>query len=145
MKIYKFFYSNKDENEYENECSSEYSSEYELEDEEENENEEDFEKSMENFVKKSKYKFKIIYKNKIYPLKNIFKIIRNRLENLKIKLISYNYILNINEKVDFPLCKYFGFERLKYKKNMNMYKFMDYVLYSSHEIQKLIYKINNKN
>ena len=62
---------------------------------------------MENFVESNKYKYKILYENKKYPLQFIFKVIENKIEKLKIKLICYNHILAINSKPDFPLHKYF--------------------------------------
>ena len=144
MKIYNLFYLNENKKEEEGE---EFINELVClnEDKEEEEEEEDFEKSKENFIKKNKYKYKIIFKNKIYPLQFIIKIMENNIEQLTFKLICYKNILD-NDKIhdDFSLHKYFKFKRLKNKKNMNMYKSKDYLLYSSYEIQKLIYKINNK-
>ena len=69
----------------------------------EDEEEEDFEENIFKisdpyFVEKNKYVYKIIYKNKIYPLQSIFKIIDNKFEKLKIKLICYNYISDINKR-----------------------------------------------
>ena len=93
-------------------------------------------------VEKNKYKYKIIYKNKLYPLKGIFNyIIDNKIEKLKIKLIYYNNISD-KHKISYSLQNY-GNER--YIKNINMYKSIDYLLCSSHEIQKLKYKIHNEN
>ena len=122
MKIYKFIGEDKDKN--------------------------DFKKNfMKEFVAKNKCK--IIYKNKIIPLQSLLKIPENIIDISKIKLILYNYIYNINEiflettiaQIDQ---KNYKIERIKNKKNMNMYRFIKYHLCSSHEIFKLIYKINNE-
>ena len=122
MKIYKFIGEDKDKN--------------------------DFKNFMKEFVAKNKCK--IIYKNKIIPLQSLLKIPENIIDISKIKLILYNYIYNINEifletisigQIDQ---KNYKFERIKNKKNMNMYRFIKYHLCSSHEIFKLIYKINNE-
>ena len=105
----------------------------------------EYKKVLKNFVEKNKYKYKIIYKNKIYPLYNFYQFIENKNNKLVVKLICYNHILDIYKKInDFPLHDYFYFERLKNKRNINMYKYIDYLFYSSHEIKKLIYKINNE-
>ena len=107
-----------------------------------NENKDRFRIFDPNFVEKNKYKYKIIFKNKLYPLKGLFNyIIGNKIEKLKIKLICYNHISDIH-KIFHSLQIY---EIEKFKKNKNMYKFIDHPLFSTHEIQKLIYKIDNKN
>ena len=134
MKIYKLFLFNEDKYKFENECKDKYEDLYEYE---------DFEKNFENFVENNKYKYKIIYKNQIYPLQMIFQIKGNKIENLKIKLICYNHIKTIPEILN-DLLDIDDYKIEKFKKNMNMYKYIDYFLYSSHEIQKLIYNIDNE-
>ena len=68
----------------------------------------------------------------------------------KIKLIFYNHISNINVisdiflRISFKEPDYSKFERIKIKKDLNMYRFIKYHFYSSHEIFKLIYKIDNE-
>ena len=125
MKIYKLFFVN----------------EYKIEDY--RDEKEHFEKSLKIFVEKNKYKYKIIYKNKIYPSQNSPKIEENKIGKLKIKLICYNRIKNILD-IFFDLSMFNRFQIIKFKKNMNIYKYIDYLLYSSHTIRKLKYKINNK-
>ena len=113
---------------------------------------EDFEyikKPLNKFIKKSKYKYKIIYKNKIYSLKGLIKImkiiLKGKIKKLTIKLICYKHILDTEKNLDdFSLLDYFKHERLANKKNMNMHKYIDYQFNSSHEIYKMIYHINNK-
>ena len=192
MKIYKFFYLNKDKEEnnykllypkenkdvdkekidefaYSNEnneeeaekidglVSSNESKEEEYEEEEDIYFENYIEKNkyeeegicFEDFVEKNKYKYKIVYKNKIYPLQSIFNIIGIQIETEKFKLLCYNHTLDNNEiPEEFPFYDYLKFNSLKtIKKNMNMniYKYIDYLFYSSHEILKLIYKIDSPN
>ena len=129
MKIYKLYLLNKDKkDEYENEV-------------------EDFEKYLENFVKESKYiykyKYKIIFKNKIYSLKSLFQIKGNNIGKFEIKLICYNHIKNISEIFsNLPIFNSYKIE--KFKKNMIMNKKINYLFYSSHEILKLIYNIDNE-
>ena len=65
------------------------------------------------------------------------------MEKIKIKLMCYNHIKNIPEII-YHSTAYYDSKIEKLKKNMNMYKYLDYLLYSSHEIQKLTYKINKK-
>ena len=105
--------------------------------------EKDRNKSFKKFVEINKYKYKIIYKNKIYPLQSIFQVKGNKIGYLKIKLISYNHIKNI-PLIVYDLSKHNNYKIEKFKKNMNMYKYIDYLLYSSHEVQKLIYKFDNE-
>ena len=94
-----------------------------------------------NFVEKNKQKYKIIYKNKIYNLQNISKIIGDKNEKLKIKLICYNHIPGYNNIFRYlPVNEYNDIK--KFKKNMNMHRFIDYFI-PSYEIQKLVYKIDN--
>ena len=104
---------------------------------------------LEDFVEKNKYKYKIIYKNKIYSFQSIFDIIGIQVETAKFKLICYNHTLDNNEiPEEFPFYQNLKFDALKlHKKNMNMNidKYIDYHLYSSNEILKLIYKINSSN
>ena len=176
MKIYKLFYLNKDKED-NNYYKLLYPKEYKDEDKEKidelaypNENneeeeekigslvssneskEEEYEEediSFEDFVEKNKYKYKIVYKNKIYPLQSIFNIIGTQIETEKFKLLCYNHTLDNNEiPEEFPFYDYLKFNSLKtIKKNMNMniYKYIDYLFYSSHEILKLIYKIDSSN
>ena len=124
MKIYKLFYLNKDEEE-NNYYKLLYPKEYKDEDKEKidalaypNENNEEKEKidslvssneskeeeyeeeegiCFEDFVEKNKYKYKIIYKNKIYSLQSIFNIIGIQVETAKFKLLCYNHTLDNNE------------------------------------------------
>jgi len=71
-----------------------------------------------NFVEKSKYKYKIIYKNKIIPLKGILKIVENNIETSKFKLISYEHSSDIYKILDsfyilsFDFPEYFEFEKI---------------------------------
>ena len=106
-----------------------------------NERYQEFELFEHNFAEKNKCKYKIICKNKMYPLQSILKFIENSNEELKIKIISYNHILGINKIFDY-LPASDNYEIEKYKKNMNMYKFIEYLDYLSHKIQKIIYKID---
>ena len=54
--------------------------------------EKDRNKSFKKFVEINKYKYKIIYRNVMYPLHSIFRFRRYKYENLKIKLVCYNHI-----------------------------------------------------
>ena len=108
MKIYKLFYSDEINDEEEMIDDLIYSDE---------DNKEEYEKALKNFAEKNKYKYKILYKNKIYPLQNLFQFKGDKINKLSIKLICYNRILDFNKKFDeFPLHGYFDFERLKNKK-----------------------------
>ena len=99
--------------------------------------------SGQNFVEKNKYKYKIIYKNKIYPLQGIFKIIENKIEKFKIKLICYNHHPDI-DKISYFLTKYKYYEIEKLKRNIYMFRFIDYLFHSSYEIIRLIYNIGKE-
>ena len=94
-----------------------------------------------NFVEKNKHKYKIIYNNKIYNLQNISKIIGDKNEKLKIKLICYAHIPGYNNIFHY-LPNYEYNDIKKFKKNMNMHRFINYFI-PSYEIQKLVYKIEN--
>ena len=74
-----------------------------------------FKKSNEHFVKKNNYKYKIIYKNKIYPLQNISEIVYKKSEIIKIKLICYIHISDIL-KISGDLKSFNYYEIEKFKK-----------------------------
>ena len=92
------------------------------------------------FVKENKYKWKIIHKNKMFPLQSIFRIIENKNEKFKFKLIYYNHIQNINKK------SYYVNEEKETENSKNIIncEYIDSLLDSSHEIKKFIYKIDNE-
>ena len=90
MKIYKFIYSNI--------------------------NKTRFKITKQNFLKKNKYKYKIIYKNKIYSLQGKFEIIKNDDEKIKFKLICYNKIPEINNIIKYDHELEYSYEVEKYKK-----------------------------
>ena len=92
-------------------------------------------------LKKNKYKYKIIYKNKIYAIQSIFKILDINNNILKIKLICYNNISDIL-KLSKDLKSYIYYEIKKFKKYIYMYPIINYLFYFSHEILKLVYKID---
>jgi hypothetical protein len=146
MKIYKLFYLNKDKEE-NNYYKLLYPKEYKDEDKEKideiaypNENNEEEEKKIdglvssneskeeeyeeedicfEDFVEKNKYKYKIIYKNKIYPLQSIFNIIGIQVETAKFKLLCYNHTLDNNEiPEEFSFYQYLKLEALKTNKKI---------------------------
>lgn len=145
MKIYKLFYLNKDKEE-NNYYKLLYPKEYKDEDKEKidelaypNENNEEEEKidglvssneskeeeyeeediCFEDFVEKNKYKYKIIYKNKIYPLQSIFNIIGIQVETAKFKLLCYNHTLDNNEiPEEFPFYQYLKLDALKTNKKI---------------------------
>jgi hypothetical protein len=140
MKIYKLFYLNKDKEE-NNYYKLLYLKEYKDEDKEKideiaypNENNEEEEKidglvssneskeediCLEDFDEKNKYKYKIIYKNKIYPLQSIFNIIGIQAETSKFKLLCYNHTLDNNEiPEEFPFYQYLKLEALKTNKKI---------------------------
>ena len=140
MKIYKLFYLNKDKEE-NNYYKLLYPKENKDEDKEKidalaypNENNEEEEKidglvssneskeediCFEDFVEKNKYKYKIIYKNKIYLLQSIFNIIGIQVETAKFKLLSYNHTLDNNEiPEEFPFYQYLKLEALKTNKKI---------------------------
>ena len=93
-------------------------------------------------VEGNKYKYKIIYKNKIYPIQDVFKIKENTGKKLKIKLICYKLIPDIDRI--FSISSLLSCDVEKIKKNMNMYKHIDYLKSSSREKFRLIYEIDNK-
>ena len=147
MKIYKLFYLNKDKEE-NNYYKLLYPKEYKDEDKEKidelaypNENNEEEEEKIdglvssneskeeeyeeeediyfEDFVEKNKYKYKIIYKNKIYLLQSIFNIIGIQVETAKFKLLCYNHTLDNNEiPEEFPFYQYLKLEALKTNKKI---------------------------
>ena len=51
------------------------------------------------FVKKFKYRSKILFENKLYPLKSEFIIPNKITEKIKIKLLFYNNFMNINDLI----------------------------------------------
>ena len=139
-------YIEEDENKDEYKDEDENKDEDEFKDEDENEDEyedENFEKYWGTFVERDKCKYKIIYQNKIYPLQSIFQIKRNKFENLKIKLISYRDD-NKFPRIFHDLLRLYISKIEKIKKNMNMYGCVDYLFYKSHEVQKLIYNIDDE-
>ena len=140
MKIYKLIYSNKKEEKFFKDLPQNIYEKFFKEEEE------GFKKSVKLFVEKSKNRYKIIYKHKIYPLQSVFKFIKNKNENIMIKLICYNHNSDINKiKKDFQTNIDVEIEEIeKIKKNMNMYNIIDYLFYTSNEIQKLIYKIGDE-
>ena len=73
------------------------------------------------FVEKNKHFYRILYKNKLYPLQELFEITDNKSKELKIKLISYNNFLNINKII----------------KEFDTYK------NKFHEMSKMVYKIDD--
>ena len=61
-----------------------------------------------SFIENNKNKqiYRIIYKNKLYPLQKLFEITANKSKEQKIKLISYNGFLNINKIIkEFDMYK----------------------------------------
>ena len=110
MKIFKLFNWNEEDDEYE--IKDEYENKDEYEDK-------FIEKLLEIFVEKNKYKYKIIYKNKIYPLQSIFNIIGIQVETAKFKLLCYNHTLDNNEiPEEFPFYQYLKLEALKTNKKI---------------------------
>ncbi len=93
-----------------------------------------------DFFNKIKYKYKIIYKNKIYPIQNEFKIPTNKDNKLKIKLICFNNIIDITDiGIEYDSLSKFN-EIQNYKKNV--YKYCEYLNCSYSKMSKLIYKMN---
>ena len=68
-----------------------------------------------DFVNINKHRYKIIYENKIYPLQDALKIEEKQKNELKIKLICYNNIFDI-QKVKKEYDSYRFYENSKYKK-----------------------------
>ena len=91
------------------------------------------------FVKYYKNHFKIIYENKIYPIKSDFIIHDNNINKLNIKLISFG---NIPDNA-FEGCKSL---LLFYKINMNRPNSTGYkdIIKTGFQISKMIYKIDPK-
>ena len=87
-----------------------------------NKEKEDYIKFLVNFVKKNKYKYKIIYNNKIIPLKGMLNIIENNIDPSKFKLISYDHSSDINKILDdfhilmFEFPDYIQFDEIKKNK-----------------------------
>ena len=97
-----------------------------------------------NFVNTFKNSCKIIYKNKILPLKNEFELIDNKKSKiLKIKLLSSFEILNYDYIIKG--CESFNVF-FEIKKNKTFFKNYESNLlkYSYHEMSKLVYYIKEK-
>ena len=95
-----------------------------------------------DIIKKFKNIFKIIYKNKIYPLESKFKIKDMKNKEIKIKLISF---INTTISIIGDITK--GCQLLNdYYENINNKKYFEFLKLSLNEISKSVYKIkNNKN
>ena len=94
----------------------------------------------EYFIMKNKNKFKIIYKNKIYPLMREFPVINKTIDKLKIKLISFENNININNIYRENIFIDIIYE--KDKKIKNAHKYDIYFKHSMRDIFKMSYKIN---
>ena len=97
-----------------------------------------------DFVDKNKSKFRIVLKNKIYPLQSELIIKDINIKQIKIKIISLYDTLGIEDRSPNYLIMDKFCESKKYKKNNNKYNI--YLKCSLHEMSKITYKINrNKN
>ena len=95
-----------------------------------------------NFIKNNKYKFKIVYNNKIYPFQNEFSINGNILGNSKIKLISFIFNSEIKNISKYLALSNLIHENKKYKNNIN--KYSQYLKCSFYELSKIIYKVDRR-
>ena len=69
------------------------------------------------FIENKKYEYKIIYKDKIYPMNIIHEILEKKIKTSKFKLTFHNQIPIINDFfVKFPISAIPKFERIKIKK-----------------------------
>ena len=91
-----------------------------------------------NFTLKIRNKCKVIYKNKIYPFNNEFEIEDETNKVLKIKLICYFNIYDINNiknECESPI----QFKEINNKKRNNI--FTEFSKLSVHDMSTIIYKI----
>jgi len=85
----------------------------------------------------NRYKYKIVYQNKIYPLQSEIKITDEKIKKLELKIICYNNITkikDISEKYKSILDFY---EIKKYNKKKNCDDFFN-------ELSKMVYSIKQK-
>ena len=93
------------------------------------------------FVKDNKYKYKILYKNKIYPLKSEFLSTDNKIKQFKIKLVYFTASVNIINFLKRCKSYYSIYTNKKYKKNYN--KFMEFLKFPCN--YKITQKIKSRN
>ena len=96
-----------------------------------------------DFVEKNKYKYRIIYKNKIYPLNSELEFKKDEIEDLKIKikLICYNNLSYIHDKTKNEKSLYKFKKTNKFKKYINRYIYSQHLKISANEISEMVYKI----
>ena len=94
-----------------------------------------------NFVSKNMHKYKINYRNKIYPLTSEFKITNESKRSFDIKFINYTKNQIINEKIKEykPIYRYNESEL--FNKNNKRYKLLEKLATSINEKLKMVYKI----
>ena len=92
------------------------------------------------FVKQNKMKYKIIYKNKIYPLQSQFEFMETKNERAKIKIMCYNDLPNLFYVIKGCESFYEIYVSKKYIKIYDEYKHYIKLLDKSHMIYKLIQK-----
>ena len=87
------------------------------------------------------HKYKINYRNKIYPLTSEFKITNESKRSFDIKFINYTKNQIINEKIKEykPIYRYNESEL--FNKNNKRYKFIEKLATSINEKLKMVYKI----
>ena len=93
-----------------------------------------------SFVKKLKYRCKILYENKLYPLKSEV-IIHNKItDQIKIKLLYYNHFSYINDLIRG--IESFYLIRISKEHTINYNKLKQFLKYKN--MIKLIYKIKTE-
>ena len=83
---------------------------------------------------KIKCKYKMIYKNKLCPLKTELDIKEDKVEKLIVKLIFYFGISNIYKIIE----GYESFYKIDEIKNKNRNKYNEYLKYSFHYMSRII-------
>ena len=99
-----------------------------------------------NFICSNKTKFKIVYKNKIYPFINEFVTSVKSLDNMKIKIISFINFSDISNNTEFLKMTNIFEENNKYtKKKRNKYNvYFKCSLFEMSIIEYIIDKKDNK-
>ena len=92
------------------------------------------------FVRKNKFKCKISYNNKLYPLVNVFKIQNVNITRLKLKLICYDNSIDLSKIFKGYGVFYKFYETRKYDLKNSERKEKIKCLY--HEMSKMVYNIN---
>ena len=93
------------------------------------------------FVLSNKNKCKIIFQNKLYPLEYEYDASDIKRKKLKIKLICFNNISDINDFTE-EFESYKIYESKKYIKKNKVFRYSEYFKFSNHKVLRMIYRID---